>query len=49
MVRLALLVKLALALRVLHWLAGELAMRLARPVEAPPDGPLPGRMPDPLG
>jgi hypothetical protein len=41
-VRLANLVKLGLALWVARWLAGELAVRYARPANAPPDGPLPG-------
>ena len=46
--RIADLVKLALAAWVMRWIAGELAVRYARPVEIPRDGPLPGRMPDPL-
>jgi hypothetical protein len=47
-VRLAHLVRIALALWVLRWLAGELASRYARPVEVPTGGPLPGRMPAPF-
>lgn len=36
------LAKLVIALWVARWLATELAVRLARPVEPDPDGPLPG-------
>jgi hypothetical protein len=41
-VRLANVVKLALALWTARWLAAELAVRYARPATIPPDGPLPG-------
>ena len=40
--RLANLVKLALALWIGRWIAGELAVRYARPANIPADGPLPG-------
>ena len=46
--RLAHLVRVALALCLLRWLAGELASRYARPVDVPAGGPLPGRMPAPF-
>lgn len=45
--RVANVVKLALAAWVLRWAAMELAARYARPTAAPRGGPLPGRMPEP--
>lgn len=45
--RVADLVKVAVAAWVLRWAAAELAVRYARPTRAPVDGPLPGRMPEP--